>query len=111
MNQQFYKNMALWVVLLLMILLLVTVLREGQEAPAEISFTEFLNKLEADQVEVLEFQSESTEVSFEASKLKSSQVQETSGVAVRVVKGGRLGFASSTDASAQDKLIRNVLRH
>ena len=70
-----------------------------------------LHKLssQADQVEVLEFQSESTEVSFEASKLKSSQVQETSGVAVRVVKGGRLGFASSTDASAQDKLMRNAL--
>ena len=50
MNQQFYKNMALWVVLLLMILLLVTVLRENQEPPAEISFTEFLNKLEGDQV-------------------------------------------------------------
>jgi len=52
-NQQFYKNMALWVVLLLMILLLVTVLREGQEPPAEISFTEFLNKLESDQVETV----------------------------------------------------------
>jgi cell division protease FtsH len=50
-NQQFYKNMALWVVLLLMILLLVTVLRQGEEAPAEISFTEFLSKLEADQIE------------------------------------------------------------
>jgi len=50
-NQQFYKNMALWVVLLLMILLLVTVLRQGEEAPAEISFTEFLTKLESDQVE------------------------------------------------------------
>ena len=51
MNQQFYKNMALWVVLLLMILLLVTVLRQGQAAPAEISFTEFLTKLDSDQVE------------------------------------------------------------
>jgi cell division protease FtsH len=50
-NQQFYKNMALWVVLLLMILLLVTVLRQGQAAPAEISFTEFLAKLDSDQVE------------------------------------------------------------
>ena len=50
MNQQFYKNMALWVVLLLMILLLVTVLRENQEPPAEISFTEFLTKLDSDQV-------------------------------------------------------------
>ena len=51
MNQQFYKNMALWVVLLLMILLLVTVLRQGEEPPAEISSTEFLTKIEGDQVE------------------------------------------------------------
>ncbi len=51
MNQQFYKNMALWVVLLLMILLLVTVLRQGEEPPAEISFTEFLTKIEDDQIE------------------------------------------------------------
>jgi len=50
-NQQFYKNMALWVVLLLMILLLVTVLRQGEEPPAEISFTEFLTKIEDDQIE------------------------------------------------------------
>ena len=36
-----------------MILLLVTVLRQGQETPAEISFTEFLSKLEADQIETV----------------------------------------------------------
>ena len=33
MNQQLYKNMALWVVLLLMMILLVTVLRQGKQAP------------------------------------------------------------------------------
>jgi cell division protease FtsH len=50
-NQQFYKNMALWVVLLLMILLLVTVLRQTKAAPQEITYTEFLTKLEAGDVE------------------------------------------------------------
>jgi cell division protease FtsH len=50
-NQQFYKNMALWVVLLLMILLLVTVLRQGQEPPAEISFTEFMARVESGEIE------------------------------------------------------------
>jgi cell division protease FtsH len=50
-NQQFYKNMALWVVLLLMILLLVTVLRQTKVAPQEITYTEFLTKLEAGEIE------------------------------------------------------------
>jgi cell division protease FtsH len=50
-NQQFYKNMALWVVLLLMILLLVTVLRQTKTAPQEITYTEFLTKLEAGEIE------------------------------------------------------------
>ncbi|MBN1580094.1 MAG: TldD/PmbA family protein [Anaerolineae bacterium] len=64
---------------------------------------------QAEQVEVLEFQGESTEIGYEASKLKSSQVEETSGVAVRVVKDGKLGFASSTDTSALEKLMSNAL--
>jgi len=50
-NQQFYKNMALWVVLLLMILLLVTVLRQSKTVPAEITYTEFLSKLDAGEIE------------------------------------------------------------
>jgi cell division protease FtsH len=49
-NQQFYKNMALWVVLLLMILLLVTVLRQGKTAPAEITYSDFLTKIEAGEI-------------------------------------------------------------
>src|SRR5512139_1536812 len=43
--------MALWVVLLLMILLLVTVLRQSKTAPAEITYTEFLTKLDAGEIE------------------------------------------------------------
>jgi cell division protease FtsH len=50
LNQQFYKNMALWVVLLLMILLLVTVLRQGKTAPAEITYSDFLSKIEAGEI-------------------------------------------------------------
>ncbi len=47
-----------------------------------------------DQVEVVEIQSESTEIGFEANRLKSSQFRETRGIAVRVVVDGRLGFAA-----------------
>jgi cell division protease FtsH len=49
-NQQFYKNMALWVVLLVMILLLVTVLRQSKAAPQEITYSDFIAKLEAGQI-------------------------------------------------------------
>lgn len=64
---------------------------------------------QADQVEVAHMQSESTKVSYEANKLKSSQVEETRGTAVRVVKDGRLGFAASSDESAIAKLVSNAL--
>ncbi len=50
MNQQFYKNMALWVVILVMILLLVTMLRQGETPPPEEDYTAFLAKVEAGQV-------------------------------------------------------------
>ena len=63
----------------------------------------------ADQVEVVEVKSESTEVGFEANRLKSSQVEGTTGIAVRVVVDGRLGFAASSDASSLDKLMTNAL--
>jgi len=49
-TQQFYKNMALWVVILLMILLLVTMLRQSQTAPSEVPFSKFLAQVEAGEV-------------------------------------------------------------
>ena len=45
MNQQFYKNMALWVVILVVILLLVTLLRQEETAPPDIAYSEFLTEL------------------------------------------------------------------
>jgi cell division protease FtsH len=50
-NQQFYKNMALWVVLLLMMILLVTVLRQGKTTPREITYTDFIALLDSGEVE------------------------------------------------------------
>lgn len=70
-----------------------------------------LHKLisQADQVEVTEFHSELTKIGFESNRLKLSTVEETSGLAVRVIKNGRLGFASSTDMGATERLMANVL--
>jgi cell division protease FtsH len=49
-TQQFYKNMALWVVILLMILLVVTMLRQSQTTPSEIPFSKFVAQVEAGKV-------------------------------------------------------------
>ncbi len=51
MNQQFYRNMALWVVILVMILLLVTMLRQGENQPPEVAYSEFIHQLDAGEVE------------------------------------------------------------
>lgn len=66
-------------------------------------------KSQAEQVEVVEIQSETTTVTYENNRLKSSQTEETTGTAVRVVKDGRLGFSASSDERAKEKLITNVL--
>jgi PmbA protein len=66
-------------------------------------------RAEAEQVEVVNVQGESTTIGFESNRLKASQVEETKGVAVRVVKNGRLGFAASSDEAAVEKLMSNVL--
>ena len=69
----------------------------------------------SDQAEVVAMSGESTNVGFEANRLKSSQVEETKGVALRLVREGRLGFAASsheavgTAESATEQLINNAL--
>ena len=63
----------------------------------------------AEQAEVFEIQSESTSIKFEANRLKTFVVEETRGVAVRVVVDGRLGFAASSDVDATDKIVANAL--
>jgi len=53
MNQQFYKNMAVWVVLLVLMILLVTVLKTNQPAPRDLSYTELLAQLRSGKVSEL----------------------------------------------------------
>jgi cell division protease FtsH len=55
-NQQFYRNMALWVVILVMILLLVTMLRQNQTEPPPLAYSEFLAKIEAQSIESIEIE-------------------------------------------------------
>ncbi len=63
----------------------------------------------AEQAEVFEIDSEAVKIGFEANKLKSFKVEETQGVAVRVLMDGRLGFAASSDVAAEDRLVENAL--
>jgi PmbA protein len=64
---------------------------------------------QAEQAEVFEIESEAVEIGFKANKLKSFEVEETLGIAARVIVDGRLGFAASSDLNALDKLIANAL--
>jgi PmbA protein len=50
----------------------------------------------ADEAEVFAMTVEETPVRFEANRLKSLMTRQTSGLALRVIKNGRIGFASST---------------
>ncbi|MBN1919978.1 MAG: TldD/PmbA family protein [Anaerolineae bacterium] len=66
-------------------------------------------QVQTEQVEIIQVRSESTKVRFESNSLKATQVEETSGLAVRVVKDGRMGFAASSDVTATEKLMANAL--
>ncbi len=53
MNQQFYKNMAVWVVLLVLMILLVTVLKTNQQTPQDLTYTQLLEQLRSGKVNEL----------------------------------------------------------
>ncbi|MEK9675452.1 MAG: TldD/PmbA family protein [Chloroflexota bacterium] len=61
-----------------------------------------------DQAEVYRIESESHPVSFESNKLKEIMRRDTSGVALRVIDDGRIGFSSTTDASREEELVDRV---
>ncbi|MEA3346111.1 MAG: TldD/PmbA family protein [Chloroflexota bacterium] len=63
----------------------------------------------AEQSEVFEIASESVQIGFEANVLRSAQVEETRGIALRAIVDGRLGFAASSDLTAEERLLDNVL--
>ena len=58
-----------------------------------------------DQAEVYRVESESHPVSFEANRLKEIMRRDTSGVALRVIDQGHIGFSSTTDADREGELV------
>ena len=60
---------------------------------------------EAEQVEVFEVHSESRLVHFEASRLKQVETRQNSSVALRLIRGGRMGFSSASGDLNPEKLV------
>ncbi len=52
---------------------------------------------------------ESVKVEYKGGKLRSSEVQETSGVSIRAIDDGKLGFYATTDLTEKDRLLESTL--
>ena len=63
----------------------------------------------AQEAEVFEYTTEETQVRFESNRLKQMQTNQTTSVALRVVKDGRIGYATSTDKEDAEALVRNAV--
>lgn len=65
-----------------------------------------------DEAEIYRASSDAAEVRFAAGKVKNAVARETSGVAVRGIKAGKLGFAGSRDLSPQglERLVEHTAR-
>jgi len=63
----------------------------------------------ASRSEVFELKCLSTEVEYEANRLKGVSRTEEHGVALRVVKDGRIGFSTSTKLADPDKIVEDAM--
>ncbi len=63
----------------------------------------------AAEAEVFEVSSEETQVMFEANRLKQLQTNQSTSIALRLVKNGRIGYATTTGMSAGQELVMNAV--
>lgn len=63
----------------------------------------------AQEAEVYHIHHTDEPVLFEANRLKRIEHRETSGVALRIIKDGRIGFSSTTDLRDTSSLLTNAL--
>ncbi len=59
--------------------------------------------------EAFEVTSEETQVRFEANRLKQLQTNQTTNIALRIIKDGRIGYATTTNTGDADELVRNAV--
>ena len=63
----------------------------------------------AEEAEVFSVSSEETPVEFEANRLKHIQSKQSSHVALRIVRQGKIGYATTTEASDSQSLVNNAV--
>jgi PmbA protein len=68
-----------------------------------------LAKKIAEEAEVFEISSEETRVHFEANKLKQLQTKQQTSVALRIIKNGKTGYATSTETGDGTELVNNAV--
>ena len=66
-------------------------------------------KKKADHAEVFSVTSENTPIQFETNRLKHVQTHQNSLIALRVVKNGRLGYATATRQNEISGIINSAL--
>ncbi len=64
---------------------------------------------EAEEAEVFLVSSEETEAKFEANRLKHLQTKQRTNIALRIIKDGRIGYATATDLSDPESLIASAV--
>ena len=68
-----------------------------------------LARKSAEEAEVFEVTSEETQVRFEANKLKQLQTNQRTSVALRIIKDGRLGYATATGTGDAGELVAGAV--
>ena len=70
---------------------------------------EILNRASkvADEAEVFMVSSEETPVEFETNRLKHIQTKQSTSIALRIIKDGRIGYATTTRADDIEGLVAN----
>ena len=63
----------------------------------------------AGEAEVYEVSSEETQVRFEANRLKQLQTSQSTSVALRIIKDGRIGYATTTGISDSQQLVKDAV--
>ncbi|MBI2856568.1 MAG: TldD/PmbA family protein [Chloroflexi bacterium] len=63
----------------------------------------------AEEAEVFSVHHTDTALTFEANRLKMVETRETSGLALRLILGGHIGFSSTTNLSDKDALVEHAV--
>ncbi|MHB8105153.1 MAG: TldD/PmbA family protein [Dehalococcoidales bacterium] len=63
----------------------------------------------AKEAEVFEVTSEETQVRFEANRLKQMQTNQSTTLALRIIKDGRVGYATTTGISDGQQLVKDAV--